>query len=254
MHSDSKLIVNADDLGYDISVNKAILRSFERILVNSTSMMVNMSGFGDAVHLVQTHRFIANKIGLHINLTEGYALTEEIRLCKRFCDPDGQFIYKRGRLLLFLTPREKRGIYTEMKAQMDKLIGAGIQPIHLDSHHHIHTEWAVLHLLTRLGKEYGIQRIRLTRNMGLLTNAPRKIYKLFFNGYLRHASGVIGTDYFGDVEDFSALRKKGPTGDKSIEIMVHPSFNDKGELVDYDMRNLQEKLQFLFAPSHTSVY
>src|SRR5882724_2118681 len=165
MSSDYKLIINGDDFGYDFAINKAIFRSFQSGLITRASLMVNMPGFEDAVDLLRTHSFLSDKIGLHVNLTEGVPLSAPIRNCKRFCDGSGQFIFKRQQPLFFLSDHEQKVVYKEMIAQMEKAKRCGIRLTHLDSHHHVHTEWAIMKLMIRLGKEYGIRQIRLSRNM-----------------------------------------------------------------------------------------
>ncbi len=236
-------------------INKAILGSFRRSLITRASLMVNMSGFEDAIQMIQTYPFLPGKIGLHLNLTEGYPLTEPIRACRRFCDPSGQFIYKRQTHIFFLSRRERDAVYQEMKAQIEKATRAGLHLSHLDSHHHVHTEWAILRLAIRLGNEYNVRNIRKARNMGKESQPFKMVYKTFINSYLRRYPGISATDYFGDIDDFSFLLEERSPKNKSIEIMVHPKFNEKQELVDYDGKNLQEKLEPLmdtrYSISHT---
>jgi predicted glycoside hydrolase/deacetylase ChbG (UPF0249 family) len=256
----SGLIVNADDFGYSLSVNQAILRSFERSLVNSTSLMANMPGFGHAVGLIQEHTVLQGKVGLHLNLTEGAPLSRRILAFSFFCDSGGRFIYDRSRPLFRLSRPEQTALYEEMQAQLERLREAGIQPTHLDSHHHVHTEWAIAPLVCRLARAYGIRRIRLTRNMGTVDNYPRRLYKKVFNRwYLGPRSGLANTDYFGDIRDMKTF--SGMTGEgagelgagtaaagsggagRSFEIMVHPLFDERENLVDYDHKDLQQELQ-----------
>jgi predicted glycoside hydrolase/deacetylase ChbG (UPF0249 family) len=227
-----KLIVNADDFGISSMVNRAVLSGFESGVVTCTSIMANMPGFGDAVAIVRQHPQLEGKIGLHINLTEGYPLTTPILGCPVFCGGGGFFIYNRQRPLFRLGHPEQDAVYGEMRAQLEKVLAAGIKPIHLDSHHHVHTEWAIAPLVCRLGREYGIPRIRLTRNMGLLKDYPRRIYKTLFNRWrLGRYRGFENTDYFGDMEDMKHFSEKKKASNKSIEIMVHLRLNENGSLV-----------------------
>jgi predicted glycoside hydrolase/deacetylase ChbG (UPF0249 family) len=242
MESNIELIVNADDFGYSPAVNEAVVRSFEKYLINSTSLMANMPGFDDALQRLHAHPFLSNRAGLHLNITEGFPLTEEIRTCPRFCDSSGRFVYNRQQSLFFLHGYEQRAVYAELKAQMEKVTGAGILPIHLDSHHHIHTQWAILPLTIRLGKEYGVPRIRMARNMGLQRGYTRRIYKRIFSGWLKSQDGINSTDYFGDIDDLAIMMRTRPLRRKSIEVMVHPLLNGRGELVDYDQKDLKCKL------------
>jgi predicted glycoside hydrolase/deacetylase ChbG (UPF0249 family) len=257
MSSDYKIIINADDFGYDFTTNKAIFRSFQSSLITRASLMVNMPGFEDAIGLVHIHPFLSNKIGLHINLTEGFPLSGPIRSCKRFCDDTGQFIYKRQQPLFFLGTSEQKAVYTEMKAQMEKAKQAGILLTHLDSHHHVHTEWAIMKLMIRLGKEYKVRQIRLGRNMGKSEGYSKIVYKNFLNGYLRHVAGITGIDYFGDIDDLCVFMQTTPLKGKSIEVMVHPLLDEKQDLVDMDRKNLEEKLEPLidhrYTISHTEL-
>jgi predicted glycoside hydrolase/deacetylase ChbG (UPF0249 family) len=228
----SNLIVNADDFGISSMVNRAVVSAFENGVVTCTSIMANMPGFEDAVTIARQHPALNGKIGLHINLTEGYPLTKPILDCPVFCNAGGWFIYNRQRPLFRLGNRERTAVYEEMRAQLEKVLAAGIRPIHLDSHHHVHTEWAIAPLVCRLGQEYGIHRIRLTRNMGLLKDYPRRLYKTLFNRWrIGRYRGFKNTDYFGDMEDMKHFSENKKASDKSIEIMVHLRLNENGSLV-----------------------
>jgi predicted glycoside hydrolase/deacetylase ChbG (UPF0249 family) len=257
----SGLIVNADDFGYSVPVNLAILRSFERSLVNSTSLMANMPGFEHAVDLIHNHAVLQGKVGLHLNLTEGFPLSPSLRAHALFCDSSGELVYQRAKPLFRLGRAERNAIYEEMQAQLERLLAAGIHPTHLDSHHHVHTEWAIAPLVCRLARVYGVGRIRLTRNMGSVDNYPRRLYKKVFNRwYLGPRSGLINTDYFGDIRDMKvfsgAAHATAGTGllpshmaGRSFEIMVHPLFDDGENLVDYDRTDLQQELMSILHPN-----
>lgn len=249
MNIASSIIVNGDDFGYSLSVNRAIIESFERSLISSSSLIVNLAGFADAVDLLHARPTLMGKIGIHVNITEGEPLSNAIRNCPRFCDPEGKFIYRREHHLFRLSRSEQQALYEELKMQLDRLVDSGIRPKHLDSHHHVHTEWAVAPIVRQLCKENGIERIRLTRNMGPSDGYVKNVYKKIFNRWqLGRYSGLWSTDFFGDIEDLQfLLNTKRPLKGKFIEIMVHPLLNEKNELVDIDQRNLKEKLVALLA-------
>ncbi len=265
----SRLIVNADDFGYSEAVNKAIVTGFESALLTSTSLMANMAGFDDAVGIVGRGNVPAQKVGVHLNLTEGFALSGALAACRRFCGPDGRFIYRRDRSLFRLSRKERVAVYAELRMQLERVLAAGIRPTHLDSHHHVHTEWAIAPLVCQLARTYGIRRVRLTRNIGPVGNRAKHWYKTFFNyWFLGRRSGLVdNTDYFGDVSDMNYFldiggrgmgRRRGTggkrmvggggiayggPGDPSFEIMVHPMFDPSGRLVDLGGRDLREELR-----------
>jgi predicted glycoside hydrolase/deacetylase ChbG (UPF0249 family) len=250
----SRLIVNADDFGYSEAVNRAILNSFESFLLSSTSILANMPGFDHAVGLIRRHAFLERNVGLHLNLTEGFPLSRSLPSCPAFCGGDGRFIYHRNRSLFRLTRKERAAVYDELRMQLERVLAAGIRPSHLDSHHHVHTEWAIAPLVCRLARSYGIRRIRLTRNMGPVPSRVKRWYKRLFNYWFlgRHSGLVDNTDYFGDISDMNYFLNSDSGGrvasagggqDHSFEIMVHPLFDPSGRLVDLDGRDLREGLQ-----------
>jgi chitin disaccharide deacetylase len=239
----SLVTINADDFGMNSTVNRAILSSVEQGLVTSTSIMANMPGFEEAVGLVRAHDELRGRVGVHLNLTEGRPLSQPILGCRVFCGADGSFYFKRERPLFRLEKPVKAAAYEELRMQLQKVVEAGITPTHLDSHHHIHTEWAVVPLVRRLAKEFRIPRIRLTRNMGRQPNYLKRLYKAVFNRWqLGRHTGLNNTDLFGDIDDMVYhARSRWPEG-STIEIMVHPLFNEQGELVDLNRRPLQPQL------------
>jgi predicted glycoside hydrolase/deacetylase ChbG (UPF0249 family) len=241
----SRFIINADDFGYSEDVNQAILTSFECSLVNSTSLMANMPGFDHAIGLFHQHDFLQQKVGVHLNLTEGTPLTRRIRGCTVFCGDGGRFRYDRARSLFQLSRQEKEAINEEMEAQVERVLAAGIRPTHLDSHHHIHTEWAVAPLVCRLARVYDIPRVRLSRNMGPIASQSKRLYKKIMNRwYFGRRSGLVNTDFFGDIADMKFFSAAGRRIDQrwSFEIMVHPNFGEGGNLVDLDRKDLQQEL------------
>ena len=212
-----------------------------------------MPGFKHAEHLIHTNKFLPGNVGIHINLTEGYPLTEKIKKCKRFCDDDGVFIYKRKQSIFLLTTNERIAVCKEIRAQINKIFISDVTPSHLDSHHHIHTEWGISKIVIALAKEFGIRKMRLCRNMGKDTNAFKRIYKSAFNFYLKNKLGIGGSDFFGEINDLVKMKKQIPPG-KVIEIMTHPHFDDHGNLVDRDKKDLHTKLNPLLLSSNKISY
>jgi chitin disaccharide deacetylase len=240
------VFINADDLGYSEEVNEAIHKSYQLGLIQSSSLIVNMRGFDDAVQIIHANPFMADTVGLHFNLTEGYPLVDAVRDCKRFCDENGYFIFKRNEPLFRLTNQEKTAIYQEMVAQMETLRAAGIHARHIDSHHHIHTEWPILNLAIRLAKKYDVPRIRLARNMGLQPDFFKRRYRRFLNAYIKYRMGMRSSDLFGDLDDYKISAAKGITTGKFMEIMVHPKMDENRDFVMEKGNSFQKMLSNIF--------
>ena len=74
----SKIIVNADDFGRDEITNACIIDCFKRGLISSATVMVNMPGFSQVQEWYHL-QIQKPKLGIHLNLDEGPALSEEFR-------------------------------------------------------------------------------------------------------------------------------------------------------------------------------
>jgi predicted glycoside hydrolase/deacetylase ChbG (UPF0249 family) len=219
------VVINADDLGKSERINQATLAAFQSGLITDATIMANMPAFAGACSAVAAQK-VQDRIGVHLNLTEGQALSDRIRLFPRLCSPTGQLGAGR-RPLWRLTRDEIEAIETELTAQVDALLGFGITPSHFDSHHHVHTQWPVSTIVIRLAHRYGVPAIRLSRNCGRRPGLARRMYKTAFNYRLARA-GLAPTRHFGSAEDAASLfRFAGP-----VEIMVHPSLDDDGRVID----------------------
>lgn len=213
-----KVIINADDFGLSAESNRAILDAFQSAVISSTTLMANMPGFDEACELAHRHELIG-RIGVHLNLTAGTPLSEPIRRCPRFCD-GAQF--RRRQTCFVLSREERKAVETEFAAQVQACVDRGIRPTHLDSHHHVHTEWPIGAAAIRVARRFGIPAIRLTRNCGPGIGLSHKLYKLAYNSRLR-LLGLAKTQYFGSVSDVQPVIARAQ-GD--IEIMVHMSCED----------------------------
>jgi len=236
--------INADDFGLKSSVNKAIIEAFDKNYINSTTLMANMSGFDEAVYLIHKHQ-LNLKIGAHLVLTEGLPLTDNIKSI--------DFLFERKRLaksqlirnLLFLNKSEKKLIFQEFCAQIEKIKKNGILITHIDTHHHTHEFYAILEILFQIKKKYQIPTIRILNNLVKPSPINKKIYRSTINYYLRKAH-ANHSDLFGNQLEFLRKFQVDPEvlKKKSIEIMVHPDYDDEGRLID---KSGQENLNFNFS-------
>ena len=229
------IIVNADDLGQDSQVNRAIVQCFRNGLCSSTTLMATMPGFEEACDLVRQAN-LTNHVGLHLVLRDGFPLTEPIRKIPAFCDSNGNLSVLTARSVLSMSGEEKRALAEEIRAQISRCRKSGVPLTHVDSHYHLHTNFAVARVLVRVMREQGLLRVRIARNCGPGIGKTKRIYKSLFNDWLRR-KGVAGTKYFGSADDFlyssnCSARAMGP--EESFEIMIHPILNDTGQIVDRD--------------------
>ena len=226
------LISNADDFGISDSVNNAIADSFERQVISNTTIMVNMDAAAEARRLSVAKGF-ADRVGIHINLTAGEPLTDDIKKSRLFCDNDGRFnaaFHLNVKSRLHLSAAEMKYVSKEIEAQFERYLDLGFTEKHFDSHHHVHTDRPVWLVIRPLAKKYGFKTSRLGRNVYDKADAFNRLYKGWLNASIKSA-GLAYTDYFGSFKDYEEMWDKLPIAFKG-EMMLHPMYSDDGVLMD----------------------
>lgn len=227
------VIINADDLGISPQVNREILRLVSQGAITSATLLANGAAVEQAA--TEVRKFPQASFGVHLNLTEFQPVAPSAEL-QPIIDDAGRF---RGNHIreIRLDRELKTGIFQEWCAQIEKLMGLGITPSHIDSHHHTHTIPALFPVLRRVANKYGITKVRISRNLYVETDPLMlRLKKSLYNGVLRHFGGFRTTDLFSGFDTFLE-RNGGSRHGKSIELMVHPGApgneNESRRLVEW---------------------
>lgn len=244
------LIVNADDFGLTEQVNRGILDAHRHGIVTSTSLMANGPAFDPAVALARTAPGLA--VGIHLNLTEGRPLSPAARI-PSLIDATQRFAAGPGRLVRRVATGAARldHIEREWRAQIERVLAAGIAPSHLDGHQHVHAWPPLFAIAMKLALEYAIRGVRSPSErpaavMTLLRHRPRaaaRILKQYGVGRalavlargqrrrLRRAGLGCPDEFFGltqtgflDAASLEAILRAVPDG--SSELMCHPGYFD----------------------------
>jgi predicted glycoside hydrolase/deacetylase ChbG (UPF0249 family) len=245
-----QLIVNADDFGVTESVNRGILDAHRDGIVTSTTLLANGIAFESAA--AASKRFYRLGIGVHLNLSEGVPVADASQI-RTVVDGGGRLYMAPARLWAGIaTGRVSLSdIEFEMRAQIKKVIGAGVRPTHFDGHKHIHVLPAVSEIVIRLAREFGVPAVRCPMEQNADASWPVRIWglsgisrikqylvsgavsamarnfrrKLEQTGLLSPASfyGISDTGFL----DASAIRRileNLPPG--TSELMCHPGYRD----------------------------
>jgi predicted glycoside hydrolase/deacetylase ChbG (UPF0249 family) len=205
-----ELAINADDFGFTRDVNAGIVRAHREGVLTSTTLMANGEAFEDAVGMA--HENPTLDIGCHLVLVQGRSLVT------------GELLPRGLRQLLAALARGGIDSYSEMRAQIEKVLAVGLKPTHLDTHKHTHLVPRIFRQLVRLAGEFDVPYVRLPldRTVKLPSFADR-----FYRGIAKGA-GVRLTDHFlgfrltGSFteESFAAAIRNLPDG--FTEFMCHP--------------------------------
>jgi len=238
------IIINADDFGLNHEVNKAILDLLKSGKIQRATLLVNMPSTKEASEMVKANG-LESKIGLHINLTDGTPLTNDIKLT-RFCQFgvfDVKQVEKGTRLRI--TCAERKAVRKEVQAQFERYKELmGNYPKHVDSHRHIHNNLPFLSICVRISKKCKVESMRIGINLFDRKEASfaKKAYKFVLNSIIK--ANFKHTDFMGaflEYRDYFDASK-----DKTCEIMVHPVYYG-GAIKDIIYDAKEDKTYFDFS-------
>lgn len=230
-----KVWFNADDFGLSDGVSRGIVAAMTRGVVGTTTALAG----SDIVtaQLAEQAGAVPGRIGVHLQLTNGRPRLPPSEV-PSLVDGDGRFPRKRSQL----RNPDPREIAREWQAQVDCLGRLGIQPTHLDSHHHVHMLPAAIGVIADLAR---------SRGLPARAGSPR------LRSLLR-SRGVACADHFSDrfVEPrcsvdglLEVLEESGRTmsDGELLEVMCHPGRPDDrlAELSDYIEPRERELAVFL---------
>ena len=220
-----QLVVNADDFGFTPDVNEGIVEAHRRGILTSTTLMANGAAFDDAVRLARETPSL--DIGAHLALVGGDSVVT------------GRTLPSSVAQLLAAMVRREIDVYDELRAQVERIAGAGLRLTHLDTHKHTHLAAPVLEAVARLGEEFDIRWVRRPFDFPLnampvppakrlLSRALGGLRPFFHMVLEKH--GCRTTDHFAGfaitgrfrAAELASLLDALPAG--STELMCHPGF------------------------------
>jgi predicted glycoside hydrolase/deacetylase ChbG (UPF0249 family) len=154
-----RLIVNADDFGMTQGVNRGILEAHRSGIVSSTTLLANGAAFAEAAAAGRETPDLG--IGVHLNLSEGLPVSPAAGI-PSLLDAQGRLHWTPERLWSAIATRRVRlaEIEVELRAQVDKIVEAGIVPTHLDGHMHVHVLPGVSEMVVKVARESRIPAVR----------------------------------------------------------------------------------------------
>lgn len=232
MENNLKIIVNADDFGMSHEKNIAIDNLMRRGICTNASLVVNMPTTQEAVKLSYEGGY-ADKISLHLNLTVGRALSDEIKKIPLYYDKD-KFAYRPIiKINEQVYPKYIKTIQEELEMQIKQFLSYGYELRNIDSHNWVHLRLPVWLALKPLIKKY---KIRIVRPMWEGYKKPNiasvKWSKYFtaFQPLLLCYKPCRIVEHSSNIEQFvlnaERLRKK-----KYVEVFTHPDIID-GKIMD----------------------
>ncbi|MDP2043488.1 MAG: polysaccharide deacetylase family protein [Algoriphagus sp.] len=128
------VIFHVDDAGMSYESNQGTIQSLDFGIATSCSIMMPCPWAANFIHQAKDHPHW--DLGLHLVLTSEWKTYRWEPLAGKSLvpglhDPDGAFWHTVEQVVQHATPEE---VYIELKAQIDRALGLGLKPSHLDSH------------------------------------------------------------------------------------------------------------------------
>ncbi len=264
-----RLIINADDFGLTVGVNRAILECHQSGIVKSATLMANAAAFPEAVQAAQSAPGLG--VGCHLVLVDGAPVlgAEQVPSLihamdgahgPRFHDGSAGLVCRVA--LGRLAPEH---IEAEATAQIRKLQAAGIVVSHLDTHKHTHMIPQVWPPLLRAARACGVRRIRnpvepVRLSLLLRASLWKRIAEVKLLGHLarrfREAvqqagmltpDGTFGIVATGWLDEKLLKFTVQHLAEGTWELVCHPGYNDAqlGSVVTRLRASRQQELRLL---------
>jgi len=245
-----KLIVNADDLGTGSATDRGIFQSFRHGLVTSTSLLATGP---TARQAAAEARSLELPYGVHLNLSEGKAISGSIR---GLTDAEGRFPGKhRLREILAGEDFDRDAVAGELRAQLSLACSFGGQPDHLDTHQHCFLWPALTRPIIDLAQQHGIRALRCPVPVELpVAEIPAELagdlsdYRQLGAAALRalhasglsHPDGLLGMEQLNRLDQSRLLELLSRLPEQGcLELMVHPGFRDPMNPFDGPQREIE---------------
>jgi predicted glycoside hydrolase/deacetylase ChbG (UPF0249 family) len=217
------LVIHADDLGMNHSVNRATFEALEKGWITSASVLVPCPWFPEVVRWAKQHPNA--DLGIHLALNSEWTTlrwgpvspTDKV---PSLLDADGYLPLETPAVVQNAKLPE---VETELRAQVDRARSAGIPLTHLDTHMAALFESAGLYQIYRkMGHTYGlpILQARAGSHAPVATSAPAE--EILVEKVIEIIPGI-------DAQDWTSWCRKQlePLGPGVYQVIVHLAYDDE---------------------------
>jgi len=226
-----RLIVNADDFGLSVAINRGIAFAHRCGTVTSTTLLINGPAVAHAMALARRHRSLS--VGLHLNLTEGACIAGRHNV-RSLVDDSGCF-----RTPVIRADSSPADVVRRAEEEFDARVDAddvrrefaaqlrGFQevfdhlPTHLDSHQHVHRRPAVIEPFMELAVRHHLPVRSIdetTRARARQAAVPTPATLLRCRAAVDPERGVVGL-----------LDMLATLSEDTAELMCHPGFRERSQ-------------------------
>jgi predicted glycoside hydrolase/deacetylase ChbG (UPF0249 family) len=223
--SDSKLLIlHADDLGVAHAENQATIDAIEVGMVKSASVMVPSPWFNEMVHWFKQHPDA--DLGLHLTLTSEWDILKwgpvaPVEKVPGLVNDQGYFY---DNVLDVIAHASVMEVETELRAQIERSIAAGLKPTHLDSHMGSLFNKKFLPVYCKLGREYNIPVMLSTNVFEMFPGEKPSL--LDYELMVDQVHMAFPEDYQAGMQDFYRNKLRSLSPGVSV-LLIHPAYDNQ---------------------------
>lgn len=239
-----KIILHADDFGFDNDTVRATIDCFEKGALTSATIMPSMPSTKDAIAYARENSQFS--FGVHLTYVDGLPPISNPGKIKSLVKNDVFLPSNKIRLKSFLNSLNKKEIVEETKRQIGVLLDASVSVSHVDSHGHIHKFPIFQEAVEEAISYFNIKKVRKGQDIFLnsanKTGLKRKLLHAINN---KMDSGLkkkffstnhfyMPTNYYDVAWAEEILNViSSLDGEHTLEIGVHPGFDEEWRLQEY---------------------
>ena len=157
-----RVIITGDDFGLAVPVNEAIELGFRDGVLTTTSLLVAEAAAADAAQRARDNPGL--RVGLHLAVCDGRPLLPRSQI-ESLVNARGELRHPVLAVLRFWllgwSRRQARELEAEIRAQFEAFRATGLTMDHVTGHNNMQLHPAVLPILMRLAREYGVRAVRV---------------------------------------------------------------------------------------------
>lgn len=232
-----KLIINADDFGFDEETVEWTFKGFETGKLTSATIMAGMPCTARAVEYAKEHPQFS--FGVHIYLVDEKPMSSSKDI-PSMIDPKTGKLWATRQFIIrnFLGLIKVEDIKREMRAQVESLLAMGLEISHVDGHGHNHRLPQAIKALKALQDEGlpGFNKVRRCQDVffgkpGLLARLINKPMQKRLDGPFKMTDHFLMTaGHTADLKWFSKSLNTLPEG--TTEIGIHPGITEDWRRID----------------------
>ena len=182
------LVATADDVGLHPGMTLGAVRAHDRGIVTACSVVANGRALDDAVERLRDRPGL--DAGVHLTFVGSERPLSPRSQVSSLLGPDGAFLpgFRAFAARYVLGRIDAAELEAELRRQIERLLAAGLELVHANSHQHLHVLPRVFEIVLKLAEDYHIPWVRIPRDPAARRSLnPRALEIAILNGIGRTA-------------------------------------------------------------------